>query len=132
MAKEWIESLRPGDLVIHQKCERKTVATVKRISPKAGLITLDCGARFDRSGFSTIKDSWGFGMIHEATEEALAAIRHKKAVDFARATLYDCACKLKGINPREWRAHQVNQIQTINRQLKTILEELTNGTLPQP
>ena len=69
-------------------------------------------------------------MIHEATEEALAAIRHKKAVDFAKATLYDHACKLKGINPREWRPHQVNQIQTINRQLEAILEELTNGTLP--
>jgi hypothetical protein len=130
MAKEWIESLRPGDLVIHQKCERKTVATVKRISPKAGLITLECGARFDRSGFSTMKDVWRFEKIHEATQEALAAIKHKEAVDFARATLYDYACKLKEINPREWRSHQVNQIQTINRQLKTILEELTDGTLP--
>lgn len=131
MTKDWIKSLKPGDLVIQRdRYGKESVATVKRISPKAGLITLECGARFDRTGFSTIKDAWGSGMIHEATEEALAAIKHKKAVDFARAALYDHACKLKGIKPQEWQPHQVNQIQTINRQLKTILEELTDGTLP--
>lgn len=89
MAKDWIKSLKPGDLVIQRNCwlgreEIDTVESISWESPRTWLITLKSGARFTQLGdsapqfaFGTPKDSRERRFIHEATEEALAAIKRR-------------------------------------------------------
>lgn len=123
---EWIEKLQPGDAVIHEDIRgRLSLATVKRITPKTKIITLESGQRFNQHGSGTANTSWDHAFIREATEEALANLKRVKAVAYVKRRLKDYAASLERIKPEFWGELHVNQIHSITLQLNTILEQIT-------
>lgn len=123
----WLEKLSPGDDVIFSDGKYRRIVKVKSVSPKTRSITLQNGVRFNRRGRQTGVDTWArnHSSIEEATEEALAEYRHFKAVAHVKRELHEISAALNGIKPSCWSTLHVNQVNSINRQIKSILEQIT-------
>ena len=123
----WLEKLSPGDDVIFSDGKYRHIVKVKSVSPKTRLITLQNGVRFDRRGRQIGVDAWAqnHSSIKEATEEALAEYSRLKAVARVKMELRALIGSLSAVKPSCWSTLHVNQVSSINRQIKSILEQIT-------
>lgn len=77
--KEWVKSLKPGDIVIRQFISSVTVQTVKKITP-SGIIRTD-GGSYKLGPLDSCVSSYGksLGHLRPATPKLLAEAERQKA-----------------------------------------------------